>query len=117
MSAKKKPRNRRIGSARTSTQQQDLARQVKALKRAGCDPIRSDTASGKSMAGRPALAAALDELDAGDALYRPGALGRAIALSLFQCLTGSANLWLCDLAEVLTKLVRILALRITLRKR
>jgi hypothetical protein len=39
-----------------------------AALRVRCDPIRSDTASGKSMAGRPALAAALDELDAGDAL-------------------------------------------------
>src|SRR5271168_583980 len=68
MSAKKKPRKRRIGYARISTKQQDLARQVKALKRAGCDPIRSDTASGKSMAGRPALAAALEDLDDGDAL-------------------------------------------------
>jgi DNA invertase Pin-like site-specific DNA recombinase len=68
MSAKKKPRKRLIGYARISTKQQDLARQIKALKRAGCDPIRSDTASGKSMAGRPALAAALDDLDDGDAL-------------------------------------------------
>jgi predicted site-specific integrase-resolvase len=68
MSLKKKPRKRLIGYARISTKQQDLARQIKALKRVGCDPIRSDTASGKSMAGRPALAAALDELDAGDAL-------------------------------------------------
>jgi DNA invertase Pin-like site-specific DNA recombinase len=68
MSAKKKPRKRLIGYARISTKQQDLARQIKALRRAGCDPIRSDTASGKSMAGRPALAAALDELDDGDAL-------------------------------------------------
>jgi DNA invertase Pin-like site-specific DNA recombinase len=45
-----------------------LARQIKALKRAGCDPIRSDTASGKSMAGRPALFATLDDLDAGNVL-------------------------------------------------
>jgi DNA invertase Pin-like site-specific DNA recombinase len=68
MSLKKKPAKRLIGYARVSTQQQDLARQIKALRRGGCKPIHSDTASGKSMAGRPALAAALDELDAGDAL-------------------------------------------------
>jgi hypothetical protein len=38
------------------------------LKRAGCDPVFSDKASGKSMAGRPALADALVELDEGDEL-------------------------------------------------
>jgi DNA invertase Pin-like site-specific DNA recombinase len=68
MSLKKKPAKRRIGYARVSTQQQDLARQVKALKRAGCTDIHSDTASGKSLAGRPELAAALDDLDPGDEL-------------------------------------------------
>jgi Resolvase, N terminal domain len=68
MSLKKKPAKRLIGYARVSTQQQDLARQVKALKRAGCKVIHSDAASGKSMAGRPELAAALEELDAGDEL-------------------------------------------------
>src|ERR1700758_2009496 len=56
------------GYARVSTQQQDLARQIKALKRVGCSPIYSDTASGKSMAGRPELARALDDLDTGDEL-------------------------------------------------
>jgi len=51
-----------------STQQQDLARQIKALKRAGCARIYSDTASGKTLEGRPELAAALDVLDRGDEL-------------------------------------------------
>ena len=68
MSLKKKPAKRLIGYARVSTQSQDLARQLKALKRAGCAVIYSDTASGKSMAGRPQLASALEELDNGDEL-------------------------------------------------
>lgn len=68
MSPKSKPTKRHIGYARVSTESQDLTRQVKALKRAGCDPVFSDKASGKSMAGRPALADALAELDAGDEL-------------------------------------------------
>ena len=68
MSLKNKLPKRLIGYARVSTQQQDLARQLKALKRVGCVHIFSDTASGKSMAGRPQLASALEELDTGDEL-------------------------------------------------
>src|SRR5215470_11901957 len=68
MSLRSKPRKRLIGYAPVSTQQQDLARQIKALKRIGCSVIYSDTASGKSMAGRPELARALDDLDKGDEL-------------------------------------------------
>ena len=68
MSLKTKAPKRRVGYARVSTHAQDLTRQVKALKRAGCDPVFSDKASGKSMAGRPALADALAELDEGDEL-------------------------------------------------
>ena len=68
MSLKSKPPKRRIGYARVSTEAQDLTRQLKELKRSGCDPVFSDKASGKSMAGRPALAEALAELDAGDEL-------------------------------------------------
>ena len=68
MSLRKKPPKRLIGYARISTRQQDLARQIKALKRIGCAVIYSDTASGKSMAGRPELARALDDLDKGDEL-------------------------------------------------
>jgi DNA invertase Pin-like site-specific DNA recombinase len=51
-----------------STRKPRAWEQVKALRRAGCAVIYSDTASGKSMAGRPELARALDELDAGDEL-------------------------------------------------
>jgi DNA invertase Pin-like site-specific DNA recombinase len=68
MSRKTKPAKRLIGYARVSTQQQDLARQTKALKRLGCAVIYSDKASGKSMAGRPELARALEDLDTGDEL-------------------------------------------------
>jgi hypothetical protein len=68
MSPEKKPKKRLIGYARVSTQQQGLPRQTKALKRVGCAVIYSDKASGKSMAGRPELARALDDLDAGDEL-------------------------------------------------
>ena len=68
MSLKKKPAKRLIGYARVSTKQQELPRQSKALKRIGCAVIYSDKASGKSMAGRPQLARALDDLDTGDEL-------------------------------------------------
>lgn len=68
MSLKKKAAKRLIGYARVSTQSQELARQTKALRRAGCALIFEDKASGKSLAGRPQLAAALDELDKGDEL-------------------------------------------------
>lgn len=68
MTLKINPRKRLIGYARVSTHQQDLARQIKALKRLECSVIYSDTASGKSMAGRPELARALDDLDNGDEL-------------------------------------------------
>jgi len=68
MSLKKKQPKQLISYARVSTQQQDLARQIKALKRAGCVRVYSDTASGKTLAGRPELAAALDVLDRGDVL-------------------------------------------------
>jgi DNA invertase Pin-like site-specific DNA recombinase len=66
--SQKKVQKRLIGYARMSTQSQDLARQVKALKRAGCARVYSDTASGKTLAGRPELAAALDALDRSDEL-------------------------------------------------
>jgi DNA invertase Pin-like site-specific DNA recombinase len=68
MSLETKPDKRLIGYARVSTQQQDLARQTKALERLGCAVVYADKASGKSMAGRPELARALDDLDTGDEL-------------------------------------------------
>ncbi len=68
MSLETKSAKRLVGYARVSTQQQDLARQTKALKRLGRAVVYSDKASGKSMAGRPELARALDDLDTGDEL-------------------------------------------------
>lgn len=48
--------------------QQDLPRQIRALKSERCDKIFSDTASSKNTAGRPELEGALAELAPGDEL-------------------------------------------------
>jgi len=68
MSHTKKSPKRLIGYARISTAGQDLHRQRQALKAFGCKRIFEDKASGKSLAGRPELAKALDELLPGDCL-------------------------------------------------
>ena len=62
------PSPRRIGYARVSTKAQELERQIRALKAERCDGIFKDTASGKSLAGRPQLRKALDTLAPGDEL-------------------------------------------------
>jgi DNA invertase Pin-like site-specific DNA recombinase len=59
---------RRIGYARVSTKAQDLERQIRALKAERVNEIFKDTASGKSLAGRPQLRKALDGLAPGDEL-------------------------------------------------
>jgi DNA invertase Pin-like site-specific DNA recombinase len=61
-------KTRRIGYARVSTKAQELERQLRALKAERCDEIFKDTASGKSLAGRPELRKALDRLAPGDEL-------------------------------------------------
>ena len=68
MSHTKKHAKRLVGYGRISTTAQDLARQRQALKAFGCKVIFEDTASGKSLSGRPQLARALDELRPGDCL-------------------------------------------------
>lgn len=68
-----------IGYARVSTQDQNLDLQKDALKRAGCERIIVDVASGKR-ADRTGLDQALDILRAGDTLvvWRLDRLGRSL---------------------------------------
>jgi DNA invertase Pin-like site-specific DNA recombinase len=57
-----------IGLARVSTDAQELARQLDALRAAGCARIFLDKASGKKGTDRPGLAAALGHMRRGDTL-------------------------------------------------
>jgi DNA invertase Pin-like site-specific DNA recombinase len=57
-----------IGYARVSTVQQNLDRQLGALRAAGCIKIFAEKASGKAVEGRPALARAIDALGTDDVL-------------------------------------------------
>jgi DNA invertase Pin-like site-specific DNA recombinase len=68
-----------IGYARVSTTDQTLSLQEDALKKAGCDQIFTDTASGASTE-RPGLNTALSHLRAGDILvvWRLDRLGRSL---------------------------------------
>src|SRR5262249_48839332 len=66
MSHTKRHAKRLLGYGRISTTAQDLLRQRQALKAYGCKLVFEDTASGKTLAGRPQLARALDELRPGD---------------------------------------------------
>ena len=68
-----------IGYARVSTADQDTALQTDALRKAGCERVFEDTASG-AKAGRPGLADALAYLHDGDVLivWRLDRLGRSL---------------------------------------
>jgi DNA invertase Pin-like site-specific DNA recombinase len=53
---------KRIGYARVSSLNQNLDRQIAALRAEGCDRIYREKASGKDMRNRPELAKAIDAL-------------------------------------------------------
>ena len=57
---------RKIGYARVSSMDQNLDRQIAALRAEGCDEIYREKASGKSMRNRPELEKAIDMLGTGD---------------------------------------------------
>ena len=57
-----------IGYARVSTKDQNLDRQIAALRKEGCDEIFREKASGKSLTGRPQLEKAIDQLGTDDIL-------------------------------------------------
>ena len=68
------------GYARASTLEQNVTIQEDALRRAGCEVIRSEKASGSSRAGRSELALLLQFLRRGDTLMvtRVDRLARSI---------------------------------------
>jgi DNA invertase Pin-like site-specific DNA recombinase len=68
-----------VGYARVSTDEQNLALQMDALKQAGCERVYKDVGSG-SLKHRPELDACLDYLRTGDTLvvWRLDRLGRGL---------------------------------------
>lgn len=58
----------KIGYARTSTTDQNLDAQIKALEIAGCTMIRQEQKSGASLEGRPELKTILDFIHPGETL-------------------------------------------------
>ena len=68
-----------VGYARVSTQEQDFALQLDALKTAGCNRVFEEKASG-AQRERPALKAALEYMRQGDTLvvWRMDRLARSL---------------------------------------
>ncbi|WAD02977.1 recombinase family protein (plasmid) [Levilactobacillus brevis] len=58
----------KVGYARVSSTDQNLARQIKALKTTGCEKIFEEKQSGKSTENRPELQAAITYVRQGDTL-------------------------------------------------
>lgn len=78
----------KIGYARVSTDDQDTAIQVEALKRAGCTVVRREKVSGTTLKGRTELAAIMEFIREGDTLVvtRIDRLARSIAdLQVIVC--------------------------------
>ena len=71
----------KIGYARVSSSDQDCAIQEATLRAAGCDPVRSEKASGTTRQGRDTLEDVLAFLRAGDTLVvtRIDRLARSVA--------------------------------------
>lgn len=69
-----------IGYARVSTQDQDTALQIDALKKAGCQKIYEEKASGATRRGRAELARCLSSLGKGDVLvvYKIDRIARSL---------------------------------------
>jgi len=74
------PKPRKVGYARVSTKDQNLAIQHAALKNAGCDAVFQDHGVSGAKASRPGLDAALDGLIADDMLivWKLDRLGRSV---------------------------------------
>ncbi|OLQ69835.1 DNA invertase [Photobacterium proteolyticum] len=70
----------KIGYARVSTDEQDTAAQLDALKGYGCERIYEENASGKSSKNRPELHKLLDAIRPGDVVivHRLDRLGRSL---------------------------------------
>ncbi len=70
----------RVGYARVSTDEQDLALQIDALNQANCDMLFTDRGVSGATFARPGLTAALESLASGDALvvWRLDRLGRSL---------------------------------------
>ena len=92
-----------VGYARVSTQEQNLALQLDALKNNGCEKIFVEKASG-AQRDRPELKAALDYVRAGDTLvvWKLDRLARSLKQLIETVeLLGSRDIGLCSLTEAI----------------